>query len=73
MCYLALLVIGVGSWLFHMTLRYDMQLMDEIPMVFGAAALTYSVYQVNRVIFSYSYFLSGLFLYILCTGEATRG
>ena len=25
----------VGSWLFHMTLLYEFQLFDEIPMVFG--------------------------------------
>ena len=47
-CYFALLVIGIGSWLFHMTLTYRMQLMDEIPMVFGSAGLTYSIYQVRK-------------------------
>lgn len=47
-CYFALLVIGVGSWLFHMTLMYPMQLMDEIPMVFGSAGLTYCIYQVRK-------------------------
>ncbi len=46
--YLALLVIGVGSWLFHMTLRYDAQLLDEIPMVFGSAGLTYCIYQAGK-------------------------
>ena len=45
--YLTLLTIGVGSWLFHMTLRYDMQLMDEVPMVFGSATLIYCIYQVQ--------------------------
>ena len=45
--YLTLLSIGTGSWLFHMTLRYDMQLMDEVPMVFGSATLTYCIYQVR--------------------------
>ena len=44
--YLTLLTIGTGSWLFHMTLRYDMQLMDEVPMVFGSATLSYCIYQV---------------------------
>ncbi len=47
--FLALLSIGVGSWLFHMTLRYDAQLLDEVPMVFGAAGLTYCIYQVFNI------------------------
>jgi dihydroceramidase len=33
MCYGSLLVVGIGSLLFHMTLRYEMQLMDELPMI----------------------------------------
>ena len=45
-CYAALLLIGVGSWMFHMTLIYEMQLLDEIPMIFGSAGLVYAIYQV---------------------------
>ena len=48
-CYLALLLIGVGSWMFHMTLIYEMQLLDEIPMVFGSAGLVYAIYQVRKL------------------------
>ena len=33
--YLGLLTVGVGSWMFHMTLKYEMQLLDELPMVWG--------------------------------------
>ena len=42
------LLVGTGSWLFHMTLRYDMQLLDEIPMMFSAAIHTYALLQVGR-------------------------
>lgn len=31
--YLSILAVGFGSWLFHMTLLYEFQLFDEIPMV----------------------------------------
>lgn len=27
-------LVGLGSWLFHMTLRYEFQLMDELPMIY---------------------------------------
>lgn len=29
--------VGLGSWLFHMTLKYEMQLMDELPMIYVTA------------------------------------
>ena len=29
------LLVGVGSWLFHMTLRYHFQLIDELPMIYA--------------------------------------
>ncbi|KAI8896585.1 ceramidase [Globomyces pollinis-pini] len=35
--YLAALAIGLGSFAFHMTLTYEMQLSDELPMIFGTA------------------------------------
>ena len=53
-CYSMLLTIGLGSWLFHMTLWYEMQLLDEIPMVFGSATFTYCIYQVIYVTFSFT-------------------
>ncbi|QPG76533.1 hypothetical protein FOA43_003922 [Brettanomyces nanus] len=31
---IGILLIGIGSWLFHMTLRYEYQLLDELPMVY---------------------------------------
>lgn len=44
LCHLALLLVGLGSWSFHMTLLYPMQLLDEIPMLFCSAVLIYSNY-----------------------------
>ncbi|KAK0066444.1 alkaline ceramidase 3 [Biomphalaria pfeifferi] len=40
--FLAVTVIGTGSWLFHMTLKYSMQLMDEVPMLWGSTSFIYS-------------------------------
>lgn len=34
-------VVGVGSTMFHATLRYHYQLLDELPMLYGNAALLY--------------------------------
>ncbi|KAH3666491.1 hypothetical protein OGAPHI_003487 [Ogataea philodendri] len=30
-------VVGIGSWLFHMTLKYEFQLLDELPMIYVTA------------------------------------
>lgn len=45
--YLFLLLTGIGSWMFHMTLLYEMQLMDELPMVWGSSYMVYSLYEVR--------------------------
>jgi len=37
--------VGVGSWLFHMTLRYGMQITDELPMVFGQCFFFYTMFE----------------------------
>ena len=47
--YLSLLITGVGSWMFHMTLLYEMQLLDELPMVWGSAYMVYCLYKVSYV------------------------
>ena len=44
-CYALLLLTGVGSWLFHMTLLYPMQLLDELPMIWGAVVMLYGLYR----------------------------
>ncbi|CAM1296455.1 ACER3 (predicted) [Pycnogonum litorale] len=39
--FLSVFLVGVGSTLFHMTLKYEMQLCDELPMVFSAICVIY--------------------------------
>jgi dihydroceramidase len=45
--YTSLIVIGLGSVLFHATLKYEMQLMDEVPMIYGTAVIGYCIFQVG--------------------------
>ncbi|BFZ00236.1 hypothetical protein BsWGS_03275 [Bradybaena similaris] len=46
----AMTVVGVGSMFFHMTLQYNMQLMDELPMVWANACFIYSCLTVQSKI-----------------------
>jgi dihydroceramidase len=32
--------------MFHMTLQYEMQLMDELPMVYACAVFVYCLFEV---------------------------
>ena len=41
---LSLITVGIGSWCFHMTLLYPMQLLDELPMIYGSAIQVYANY-----------------------------
>ncbi|QLG74938.1 hypothetical protein HG535_0H02650 [Zygotorulaspora mrakii] len=36
-------LVGVGSWLFHMTLQYHYQLLDEMPMIYATCIPTWSI------------------------------
>ncbi|EDO16873.1 hypothetical protein Kpol_1024p27 [Vanderwaltozyma polyspora DSM 70294] len=36
-------LVGVGSWLFHMTLQYHYQLLDELPMLYATCIPTWSM------------------------------
>ena len=45
--YFLLLFTGIGSWMFHMTLMYEMQLLDELPMVWGASCMLYTLYKTD--------------------------
>lgn len=54
-CFVAFGLVGFGSWFFHMTLLYEMQLFDELPMIWGSIILLYTmmkyyyeIYQTNR-------------------------
>jgi len=46
--YAGLCLVGVGSWLFHMTLRYEMQLLDELPMIYCTCVLTYIIFETAK-------------------------
>lgn len=41
---LGFLLVGVGSWLFHMTLQYHFQLLDELPMIYATCIPFWSVF-----------------------------
>lgn len=40
---LGFVLVGVGSWLFHMTLKYHYQLLDELPMIYATCIPTWSL------------------------------
>nr|XP_032834447.1 alkaline ceramidase 3-like isoform X2 [Petromyzon marinus] len=37
-------VVGIGSWFFHMTLLYEMQLLDELPMIYTCCVFVYCLF-----------------------------
>lgn len=39
----SLLLVGIGSWCFHGSLLYSMQLLDEMPMIYGTCVFLYTV------------------------------
>lgn len=41
---LGFLLVGIGSWLFHMTLQYRFQLLDELPMIYATCIPFWSVF-----------------------------
>ena len=45
-CYLGLMLVGIGSIMFHMSLLYEYQLLDEIPMIFASGFLIYANYSI---------------------------
>jgi dihydroceramidase len=45
---LGFLLVGVGSWLFHMTLKYHFQLLDELPMIYATCIPFWSVFSEFR-------------------------
>lgn len=38
------LLVGIGSWLFHMTLQYEYQLLDELPMLYATCIPFWSAF-----------------------------
>ncbi|KAJ1920066.1 alkaline ceramidase ydc1 [Mycoemilia scoparia] len=48
LCYLGMAMVGTGSWLFHMTLKYEWQLADELPMIYCTAFALNCLLQAQR-------------------------
>lgn len=46
--YFALGMVGFGSWCFHGSLRYDMQLLDELPMIYGTVGFLFCLFENER-------------------------
>ncbi|KAI8885255.1 alkaline ceramidase 3-like protein [Backusella circina FSU 941] len=42
--YLGVMLVGFGSWCFHMTLQYEMQLLDELPMIYVASIMVWHTF-----------------------------
>ena len=58
LAYVILGIVGIGSALFHGTLRYEMQLADELPMIYGAAQQLFCLLPTR---------LNAIFIFLLCT------
>ncbi|RHZ87433.1 hypothetical protein Glove_34g98 [Diversispora epigaea] len=46
--YAGVALIGIGSWMFHMTLLYQFQLLDELPMQYATCILAYNIFETER-------------------------
>ena len=57
--YLGVLVVGVGSFLFHMTLTYRMQLSDELPMIYCTLVCVHASIHLRSS--KYSYLTASMF------------
>jgi len=48
LAYLTMGLVGVGSFLFHATLTYEMQLLDELPMIYCVCVVTFCVFESEK-------------------------
>ncbi|KAJ3100955.1 Alkaline ceramidase 3 [Phlyctochytrium bullatum] len=74
LAFLSLFVVGVGSFLFHATLLFETQMMDELPMIYCGCILVYNITLtfpsklsekvVGLVLASYGLLVTVLYLYI---------
>jgi len=46
--HLLFLVVGLGSTVFHMTLKHSMQLLDEVPMIWGSCYMLYCMHMIQE-------------------------
>lgn len=42
------LIVGIGSWMFHMTLLYQYQLLDELPMIYATCVPYWTVFSSGK-------------------------
>ncbi len=56
-------MVGAGSWLFHMTLKYEFQLMDELPMIYATCVPSWSLLSYN-ISDSASGWLAAFFVFV---------
>jgi dihydroceramidase len=48
LAYLGYTVVGIGSMAFHATLKYEMQLADELPMIYTVCIMGVATFSYNR-------------------------
>ncbi|KAJ9668705.1 alkaline ceramidase ydc1 [Coniosporium apollinis] len=58
--FIGYLLVGIGSFLFHSTLKYPMQLVDELSMIYTTCLMFYATFSYGKTR-QYAFFL-GLFL-----------
>ncbi|KAJ9157579.1 Alkaline ceramidase 3 [Pleurostoma richardsiae] len=46
--YIGYLIVGLGSMAFHSTLKYSMQLADELPMIYTTCVLSYATFSYSK-------------------------
>jgi len=46
--HLLFLIVGFGSTVFHLTLKHSMQLLDEVPMIWGSCYMLYCMHLVRE-------------------------
>jgi len=61
MAYVALAIVGIGSALFHATLLYSAQLLDELPMIYGTLVFIYAIFEPERNTIYDKLFIPALF------------
>nr|XP_004610962.1 unnamed protein product [Sorex araneus] len=72
--YIAEFLVGMGSWCFHMTLKYEMQLLDELPMIYSCCIFVYCLFECFKIKNTVNYhllFTLVLFSLIVTTALST--
>ncbi|RKP40095.1 ceramidase, partial [Dimargaris cristalligena] len=62
-CYAGMLLVGIGSCLFHTTLHFEMQLMDELPMIYATCICLYALIEMDSTRKYNAKLIAGLLAY----------